>query len=449
MAGVNSIVWFGIQYYTKRYLVEEWDRHFFFKPKEDVVDAYRRRMTNAGINITYEHIEALWDLGHLPITIWALPEGTRVPIGVPPMVMWNTHPDFFWLTNYLETSLSATLWGMCTSATIAAEYRKMFEHYAAKTGGAPEFIDWQGHDFSMRGMYGIEAAAMSGAGHLLSFTGTDTIPAIDFLEEYYFADSDSELIGGSVAATEHSVMCMGGELDELETYKRLITDVYPEGIVSIVSDTWDYWSVWTDILPQLKDEILNRPGKVVIRPDSGDPVKIICGDPEAPEGSPERLGTFELAWNLFGGTTTPQGYRTLNEHIGVIYGDSITPERCEAILAGLSANGFVPSMVFGIGSFTYQYNTRDTFGFAMKATYGEVEGVGRAIFKDPKTDRGDKKSAKGLLAVGYDIHHNIELRQNTTWANVKDCLYEEVFRNSEITKVATLKEIRERVRNGL
>ena len=217
-------------------------------------------------------------------------------------------------------------------------------------------------------MYGTEAAMLSGAGHLLSFTGTDTVPAIDFLEDHYNADSDTELIGGSVPATEHSVMCMGTKDDEIATFHRLITETYPTGIVSIVSDTWDYWKVWTDYLPALREEILGRDGVVTIRPDSGDPVKILVGDPAAPAGSPAHRGSYELAWEVFGGTTNDAGYRMLDPHINLIYGDSITPERCEAICAGLVAKGFVPTNVFGIGSFTYQHNTRDTFGFAMKAT---------------------------------------------------------------------------------
>lgn len=171
------------------------------------------------------------------------------------------------------------------------------DKYADETSSIPDFVNWQGHDFSMRGMGGIEAAVTSAAGHLLSFTGSDTIPAIDFFEEYYNANSDTELIAGSVAATEHSVMCMGTTEGECETFKRLITEVYPKGIVSIVSDTWDLWKVLTDYLPRLKEEIVSREGKVVIRPDSGDPVDIICGNPNGKNEQEKKVllncfGTF-------------------------------------------------------------------------------------------------------------------------------------------------------------
>jgi nicotinamide phosphoribosyltransferase len=437
---VDEVVFFGLQYYVKRYLIEEWDKNFFDRPKDEVVAEYERRTAGAGLPVTTDHVAALHDLGYLPLEIWALPEGQRVPMRVPVLVMWNTHPDFFWLTNYLETSLSATLWGPCTSATIADQYRTYLENVADLTGGPVEFVPWQGHDFSMRGMYGLEASILSGAAHLLSFNGTDTIAAIDFHEQYY-QGHDCDLIGGSVPATEHSVMCAGGKVDELETFRRLITEVYPEGIVSIVSDTWDYWRVLTEHLPALRDQILARDGKVVIRPDSGDPVKVIVGDPDAPVGSPEWKGSFELLEEVFGSTVNDKGFRELNPSIGLIYGDSITFERCQAICEGLIAKGFVPSLVFGIGSFTYQYNTRDTFGFAVKATYAEIGGVAYDIEKDPATDSGLKKSATGLLAVG-DTDAGLLLTEQVTWDEVKDCDFEPVFVNGKLAREQSLGEIR-------
>ena len=442
---VDEVVFFGLQYFVKEYLVGRWNRDFFERPRDVVVERYGRRMRNAGIDITVDHIGELHDLGFLPIEIWALPEGTPTPIGVPMFVLWNTRPEFFWLTNYLETSLSAVIWGPCTSATIAHRYRRLLEHHTLAAGGDTAFVDWQGHDFSFRGMYGTEAAMLSGAGHLLSFTGTDTVAAIDFLEEYYEADSDAELVGGSVPATEHSVMSMGTKDGEAETFHRLITDLYPTGIVSIVSDTWDYWKVWTEIVPALREEILGRVGKVVIRPDSGDPVKIMVGDPEAPEGTPQHKGSYQLAWEAIGGTVNDAGFKVLDDHIGLIYGDSITPERCEAICAGLVAKGFVPTNVFGIGSFTYQHNTRDTFGFAMKATAGVVDGEQREIFKDPATDNGTKRSARGLTAV-IATEDGLVLRDRASWEDVKSGAFEPVFVDGEVVRVERLADIRERVR---
>lgn len=448
--GVNEVVFFGLQYFIKEYLQRQWDERFFKRPKAEVVAAYQRRMdTSLGKGaIDTSHIEALHDLGYLPLEIKALPEGTRVPLRVAMFTIRNTRPEFFWLTNYLETILSCVLWKPCTSATIAQQYRLVFDRFADETVGNRDFVQWQGHDFSMRGMSGMEDACLSGAGHLLSFTGTDTVPAIDFLEEYYGANADLELIGGSVPATEHSVMCMGTMDGEIGTFRRLINEVYPAGIVSIVSDTWDFWQVITQFLPQLKQAILARAGKVVIRPDSGDPVKIICGDPAAPAGSPAHKGAIECMWEVFGGETTAKGYKLLDPHIGLIYGDSITPERQLAILEGLKNKGFASfNVVLGIGSFTYEYVTRDTLGFAMKATYGEVNGEGRSIFKDPKTDDGTKRSAKGLLAIENN-GNGLVMRDEVSWETERQGLLETVFLDGKLVREQTLAEVRRAVLGG-
>jgi len=318
----------------------------------------------------------------------------------------NTRPEFFWVTNYIETMLSNVIWKACTSATTAYHFRKTLEAAARATGGDSRFIDWQGHDFSFRGMSGVEDAALSGAGHLLSFTGTDTVPAIQLLDRYY-PGADNGLVGGSVAATEHSVMCAGGQDNELKTFGHLL-DVYPSGILSVVSDTWDLWKVLAYTLPQLKERIMARPGKLVIRPDSGNPADILCGTakPEImtadfrPERDARYAGVVESLWNTFGGTINGSGYKVLDSHIGAIYGDSINRERAIEITDRLAAKGFASTnVVFGCGSYNYQYVTRDTFGFAMKATWAQVSGVEHQLFKDPVTDDGTKRSARGRLAA--------------------------------------------------
>lgn len=447
MEGVNEVVLFGLQYFIKKYILEDFETHFFKQPKEKVVKEYSRRINNyLGENqVGTKHIEDLHDLGYIPMVIKSLPEGAPVPVRVPMFTMYNTKPEFFWLTNYFETLVSAVVWLPCTSATIALQYRNVLDKFAAETSSVPEFVDWQGHDFSMRGMAGIEAGLISSCGHLLSFTGTDTVPAIDLLERYYNADSDKELIGGSVAATEHSVMCMGTIEDELGTFRRLISQVYPKGIVSIVSDTWDLWKVLTEYLPQLKNEVINREGKVVIRPDSGDPVLIICGNPDG-KTEHERKGVVELLWDTFGGTVNEKGYKELIPQIGAIYGDSITVDRATRICQGLKDKGFASTnVVLGIGSYTYQYNTRDTFGFAMKATYGEVNGMGREIFKDPITDDGTKKSAKGLMKITEE-GGTYTLHDQASWEEERQGALKEVFRDGKLLIDQSLSEIRQRIK---
>ena len=449
----NKAVFFGLQYFVRSFLIDAWHEEFFCKPKSEVISKYKRRMDYAlgkdAVDVT--HIEALHDLGYLPFRIKALPEGSRVPMGVPMLTVVNTKPEFFWLTNYIETVISSYIWKPTTSATIAFEYKQLLHEYAVKTGMPIESVLFQAHDFSFRGMSGLEDAALSGIAHLTSFWGTDTVPAIDLAEDYYGADCTKEMIGCSVPATEHSVMCMGLKDSELETFRRLILELYPAGIVSIVSDTWDFWQVVTEFTKVLKEDILARDGKVVIRPDSGDPVKIIAGDPNAPLGSPEHKGAVECLWDIFGGSTTDTGFKLLDEHIGLIYGDSITLERCEAILKALAEKGFASgNVVFGVGSFTYQYATRDSFGFAMKATSGVVDGERRDIFKDPKTDSGIKKSAKGLLRVDYDNEQQkLVLFDQQSEQQEKEGLLETVFLDGELIKQVSLGDIRQRLQESL
>lgn len=446
--GIDKVVVFGIQSFCMDYLIRRFNDGFFKQPKELVLKQYQRRMdTSLGVGaITTEHIAALHDLGYLPVRIKALPEGTLCPMRVPFLTIVNTLPQFYWVTNFLETILSVSIWHPITSATIAHQYRVMLDKYAEETSDISEFVNFQGHDFSMRGQASFESSLVSGAAHLLSFNGTDTIPSIDFLEHFYDANAENELIGCSVPATEHSIMCLGGKETEEETYRRLITEVYPKGIVSIVSDTWDYFQVLDGTIRSLKDVIMARDGKVVVRPDSGNPVKIICGDPEAPEGSLERKGTIEILWEIFGGTVNSKGYKQLDPHIGCIYGDSITLDRCQAICNGLALKGFASTnMVYGIGSYTYQYTTRDTFGFAVKATYGIVNGKAIEMFKEPKTDNGIKNSAKGLLRVNADL----TLSESVTAEEESQGLLETVFLEGRMVKTYTLKEIRNRLAGGV
>ncbi|MBB6730647.1 nicotinate phosphoribosyltransferase [Cohnella zeiphila] len=447
LAGVDRVVAFGFQAFIKEYLMEYFDEHFFGRTKEEVVNEYRRviRLALGVPEPDAEHIGQLHDLGYLPIRIKAIKEGALVPIKVPMLTIENTKPEFFWLTNYLETLMSCQLWMPATSATLAFEYRKILEEYARRTNGDVSAVPFQGHDFSMRGMSSLEAAKGSGAGHLLSFAGTDSIPAILYLEDRYKADMEKELVGTSIPATEHSVMCAHGR-DEMASYRYLIKEVYPSGFVSIVSDTWDLWSVLDVVIRGLKDDIMSRDGRVVIRPDSGDPVLIVCGDPQS-DNEFGRKGVIEVLWDIFGGTITERGYKQLDSHIGAIYGDAITLDRCREICERLKAKGFASTnMVYGIGSFTYQYNTRDTFGFALKSTYTVVNGEERKIYKDPKTDSNKfKKSQTGLVRVvaaedGMEYIDNLNREQYGHYDDAD--LLEDVFVDGKLVREQTLGEVR-------
>lgn len=536
--GQKYVVMFGLQYFIKEYLINRFNNTFFKRDKDTVVEEYRAFVSRyCGLDtVDTAHIEELHDLGYLPLIIKALPEGTKCPIGLPVLTIRNTDDRFAWLTNYVETMLSNVLWHPITSATTAHIYKEVFNKYSDETVGNRDFVQWQGHNFSYRGLCGTEAACLSDGGHLLSFTGSDTMPSTTFLDVYYNADSQNNVVSGSVAATEHSCEQSGilyeaqknnlSLLDaETNFWEYLITKACPTGILSVVADTFDYFACLTQILPKLKDKILARNGKVVVRPDSGDPVKIIVGEiyedyttkcknleeatswaqadlvekvrRETPHGeygdsnpsaifkfkdvyyqivvsidwnrhdkqyyyidgrsvksctpvklTPEQKGSIELLWEVFDGKVNELGYKELDPHIGLIYGDSITLERQQLILEGLKQKGFAANnVVLGIGSFTYQFVTRDTYGFAVKSTYVIVDGVEIPIYKDPKTDNGMKKSAKGLLQV-YRKDGELKLKQECTWDEECQGELKPVFMNSVLLVDQTLAEIRTRLNEG-
>jgi nicotinamide phosphoribosyltransferase len=474
--GCDRVVSFGQQYIMK-FLHETFQKDFFDRPKDEVCGEMKSELSMY-LNSDYDvsHFEALHDLGYLPIEVKALPEGTLVPIKVPVLTIKNTHPDFYWITNYLETIISNLLWKPVTSATIAFQYKKVLTEWAEKTNPeAKEFVLWQGHDFSMRGMDSIDAVVSSGLGHLTSFFGTDSLPTIHGARKYY---GEKGFVAGSVPATEHSVMSAGTKEDEVGTFRRLLTEIYPSGILSVVSDTWNIWKVCTEHVVTLREEIMARDGKLVIRPDSGDPADILCGYNSignqdliermylGDKNHPSYKGVIELLWDVFGGTTNEQGYKVLDPHIGAIYGDSITIDRANEICKRLEAKGFASTnVVLGVGSFTYQYNTRDTFGFAMKATYVEVKEHfrtvkdengnythseeivrGREISKDPITDDGTKKSATGLLSVfKNDMNGEYELHDRCDWETEKGGELKTIYSDGNFSSPITLSEIREKL----
>lgn len=454
--GVENVVAFGTQAFIKEYLLDVFQEHFFNRPKSEVIAEYTRliKATLGDQNPYTKHLEELHDLGYLPLSIKALPEGTVVPMRVPVMTIQNTDKRFFWLTNFIESLASSELWQPATSATLALEYKRMMDRFAAETNSVGAwFTIFQGHDFSMRGMSSLRSAILSGMGHLAAgFAGTDTIPAISGAEYYYNADVTKGLVGTSVPATEHSIQCAYG--DDMKYYRRMLSEVHPTGIVSIVADGYDYWDVLTRVIPALKQEILARKGgpvgdKVVVRPDSGDPVLIVCGDPEATVGSPEYKGSIEVLWDTFGGTVSDEGFKVLDSHIGLIYGDAITLRRAEEIMSRLKAKGFASTnVVFGIGSYTYQYNTRDTFGFALKSTLCVINGDEKQIYKNPKTDDGVKKSQKGRVVVlkeGNTLYFRDGLGLND---EVKGDLLREVFRDGKLLIDENFDDIRARIANS-
>lgn len=511
---LGGVISFGQQMIMKQ-IQEMFDEHFFKTDLRKIATGVKIRVCQEikkeyslylGCDYDVSHIEALWDLGYLPIQVKAIPEGTFVPYGVPVLTIKNTKPEFFWLTNFLETLISNMLWMPMTAATTAHAYKKNLISWAEKTDkDNAAFVEFQGHNFGMRGMAGLDSTVYSGLGHATSFLGDDSLPTIYAARKYY---GETGAVVHSVNATEHSVMCAGTKEDEIGTFIYLMKQ-FPKGNLSIVSDTWNLWDVVKKdgYLATLKKEIMDRDGKIIIRPDSGDPVDIICGtalkgelnydntgraypslteqeNPKAwdityingneyyhlvgddqhkewseKEPTVQEKGVIELLWDLFGGTTNDQGYKVLDPHIGAIYGDSITLSRANEICKRLEAKGFASTnIVLGIGSFTYQYVTRDTHGFAMKATYCEVKEwdknitgngkwitVGREIFKNPITDDGGKKSAKGLLMVGRDSDTDTLFLKDQVPPSIEantGNLLKKIFEDGSTFNEITLSEIR-------
>lgn len=461
IAGVDKVVHFGLQAFIQKYLVDAFEP-FFEANRDSVCVQYAERVASIlGVDsatVEVEHIDQLHSLGYLPLEFKAVPEGTRVPLRIPAFTVENTHPDFFWLPNYIESIMSTSIWQASTSATIAHRFRSLLDSFARGTVGGTSYVDFQGHDFSYRGMSSQESGQLSGAGHLLSFKGSDSLSVTDFVEKYYKGDNGFVL--GSVPATEHSVMSAGvASVGEFEMFNRLL-DHHKSGIVSVVSDTFDLWKVLTEFLPALKDKIASRDGKLVIRPDSGDPVKILAGEApftvkqidklslEEMAENPALYGVVALLYKVFGGKFNTRGFMELDSHIGTIYGDSITYDRAWEILSSLSRAGFASnSVVFGVGSFTYQYNTRDTFASAMKATYAEIDGKPVNLFKNPVTDDGTKRSATGRLAVLTDERGQLTLVEKATDEDLANSALKTVWKDGAFTTYQSYADVREVLAN--
>lgn len=452
-----EVMFVGLQYFIKDYLIREWNDTFFNLPKDVAIQNLKRYTDSLlGQNYDASHFEALHDLGYLPLKVKALPEGSLTPYGVAPVTFVNTIEGFQWLSNYIETVFSAENWPIQTSATTSFAYLKNTVSAFNRAGLPHDLVPFMCHDFSFRGMFGRQSAAMSGFGHLCSFAGTDTLPALAFAEKYYNADVTKELVGASVAATEHStttsfILSISEEkgISKLEAeieYVRYLMSVVPTGIISHVSDSFDFWKFVTEGLPVLKDEILARNGKLVIRPDSGDPVKVLTGD-ENSTNEAERKGLIECLFDIFGGSLSPTGLKLLHDNIGAIYGDSITLERQQQIIERLEAKGFAGIVVLGVGSYSYQYVTRDTHGSAVKTTYVEKDGKGVNVFKDPATD-SKKKSACGLLRVERVDGKLVQYDQQTR-EQEQQGLLEVVFEDGKLIKETSLAEIRKLVREQL
>ena len=539
LSDVDKVTLFGLQAFIKEYLIKGFDENFFNRNINEVLEEYNRILTYTMGAGSYDDtkILKLHQLGYLPLQIKALPEGTRSNIGVPQIEISNTHPDFVWLVNTIETLLSCTMWHTQVSAEVGYRYRKIVDKYVDWTCENVDPRNVLG-DFSMRGQQSAESAIKSSAGWLLSFNNTATVPAIMWMEKNYNCDVTKETVGRGAISTEHSVMCSNASVDgnEITQIKRLLTEIYPKHSFSMVSDSYDYWNLVTNLLPQCKEEIMAHEGYIGIRGDSGDPIEVIAGKefysigdkefewmmedsehwveeyfdyPECDftviikhnenyykvyvecewtnergawtdkkyyyvdgynvrieEYTPvaEDMGTVWALWQLFGGEVNAKGYKVLDPHVKAIYGDSITPYRCEQIYKRLEQKGFaINNVVLGVGSFsmmclenfndetdefTYSPYTRDTFGIAVKATYAEdADGKPIMIYKQPKGCSW-KKSQKGCCVITHDENGNYFCDDGYTWTDCNESDDNDlvtVFKDGKMVREWNLAGIRTRM----
>lgn len=447
----NEVVMFGLQGFIKTYLIDYFNKEFFEKSLEEVMREYKRILDNSLGTDAYkpDKIEKLHNLGYLPIEIVAVPEGTKVPMHVPMFGITNTHPDFAWLPQALESLISAEMWHPMIAATVGATYREIVNKYYDLTCDDNVSKARALGAFDFRGEECLQSAIKAGAGWCLSFLNTATVPTIPYLENYYNCDCTKEPVAFGSPSTEHAVMCSNYAVDgdEETLLRRLLTEIYPNTSFSAVLDSYDYWNVIDNILPKLHKEIMEHNGCMLMRGDSGDCVEVVTKT------------VFKL-WEQFGGTINSKGYKVLDSHVKAIYGDSITVQRCEEIYKILEENGFACSNVaLGVGSFSFQCIeedgelkpfTRDTFSSCIKATYCEINGEPYPIFKNPK-DGGFKKSQKGCCIVTEDENGKLTYTDEYTWEEVNSSFVNElktVFIDSKMVKEYTLAEIRDRLNGG-
>jgi nicotinamide phosphoribosyltransferase len=373
-------------------------------------------------------------------------------MGIPCIEVTNTNEQFAWLVQWIECILQAELWKPCNHATIGNMYYKIARYWYDKNVDANIDPRMAFADFGMRGMSCMNEAVRCSSAWLLSANKTSSIPALPYIDKYYDADCSFNHIGIGAVSTEHSVMGANYALDgdERTFVKRLLTELYPNSSFSMVSDTYDYWNMVQNIIPSLKDEILAHNGKLLIRPDSGDQYETV-------------VNTVLSLWDNFGGSLNTKGYKVLDPHIGVILGDGCTQNVVKKIWKELDRLGFAANnVIFGIGAFCFTaifegdkmiVNTRDTWGVAMKATYGVFGDKELMIYKDPKTDTDNlKKSHKGLVFVERDGDNfkytdGLLLNEYNKYAATHESAFRTVFVDGKMYNRESFTTIRERLAN--
>lgn len=378
----KETVFLGVQYFIKEYLTTP-------ITQADIDDA-EESVTAHGLPFNRTGWEIILDEynGYMPLRIQALPEGTVVGLRNVLVQMSNTDARLPWLTSYFETALLRAVWYPTTVATQSREIKKTIKAHLETTGCAPEAINFMLHDFGARGVSSSESAGIGGFAHLVNFMGTDTMEAIEFGRQFYNVD---DMPAFSVQATEHSTVTSWGKDKEADMYRRCIQANPGNGaITSIVSDSYDIYNACANIYgEQLYDDIIalgQRGGRLVVRPDSGDPATV-------------PVECVKILAGKFGSTENGAGFKVLPNFIRVLQGDGICQDSIDQILTNLENEGFAAeNMVFGMGGALLQQVNRDTLKFAMKASAIHINGKWQDVYKDPVTSQ-TKKSKRGVLAL--------------------------------------------------
>jgi nicotinamide phosphoribosyltransferase len=375
----SDIVFFGLQYYLKRYLAGEQVTAAKIDEAEAIF-AKHFGHTSFFNRAGWEHILNAHQ-GRLPVWIKAVPEGSVVPNRNVLMTIENTDPRCYWLTNYLETLL-VQVWYGSTVATQSREMKKVLLHYLEETGD-PSLADFKMHDFGFRGVSSVEAAGVGGAAHLVSFRGTDTMAGLLVARDFY----GCEMAGFSIPAAEHSTITSWGREHETEAYENML-DQFPHGAVAVVSDSYDIFRACREIWGgALRAKVLQRDGLLVIRPDSGEPTRIV----------PEVL---DILGERFGQEANAKGYKVLHPRVRIIQGDGIDFDTLTAILEAMKAKKWsADNIAFGSGGGLLQKLHRDTLKFAFKCSSATVASAERDVFKEPITDNGKRSKAGRMKLV--------------------------------------------------
>lgn len=462
----NKMVVFGYEFFVHN-LIQKWNTDFFKKPWEELIpdfDIFEQMGSKEVHDSLLAKFKKLHELGYLPIEIRALPEGTLVPMRVPVLSIINTEDEFYWLPGYLETTLLSNTFVTTSVASVARQFRKIGQKFADISADNNAFLDFQFHDFSERGQHGDGASVLSGLGHLSSFKGSDAIPAVYAASQFWKETDKDQLFGASVVATEHSIMeSLGGEYGtdlqgQIDAWESLL-DRNPKGILSVVSDTYNYWDVIDNVLPKLKDKIKNRDGKLVIRPDSLSEERpvTLAGKPtiQKIESTNQQLvETLYALYETFGGTINSKGYKVLDSHIGLLHGEGITLDNIKPLLQAIVDAGFsTENIVFGVGAYVYSVRiSRDDFGQALKASDCVIDGKETMIFKKPKSEaEAFKRSPKGAVSIHgkSGSYHMIEELTIDEVAKDKENQMHILYNPDTKLKITPLHVIHERLLKGL